>query len=210
MNFQKVKISESLASLLQQMDSKQQSIVAEMISYYSNQYETLRKENNAESVSTAIHGAVEDAIKELISNEKEKTPSCGKGCSFCCYLKTDISDDEAVLLTEYSREIGFEIDYNYLEEQIVKTDEEFLKIPYAKRKCVFLNEEGACSVYEHRPIACRKLIVVSNSEDCDTENKSGERVARLASVEAESISVAVLNTRKSGGLAEMMIKAKNK
>jgi Fe-S-cluster containining protein len=180
-----------------------------MISYYSNQYETLRKENNAESVSSAIHGAVEDAIKELISNEKEKTPSCGKGCSFCCYLKTDISDDEAVLLTEYSREIGFKIDYNYLEEQIVKTDEDFLKIPYAKRKCVFLNEEGACSVYEHRPIACRKLIVVSNSEDCDTENKSGERVARLASVEAESISVAVLNTRKSGGLAEMMIKAKN-
>ena len=123
-------------------------------------------------------------------------------------MKTDISDDEAVLLTEYSKEIGFDIDYNYLEQQIVKTDEEFLKIPYAKRKCVFLNKEGACSVYEHRPIACRKLIVVSNSEDCDTENKSGKQVARLASVEAESISVAVLNTRKSGGLAEMMIKAK--
>ena len=78
MNFKKIQISESLASLLEQMDSKQQSIVAEMISYYSNQYETLRKENNAESVSSAIHGAVEDAIKELggvITSSPFLTPS---------------------------------------------------------------------------------------------------------------------------------------
>ena len=112
------------------------------------------------------------------------------------------------MLTKYSKEIGFKIDYNYLEAQIVKTDEDFLKIPYAKRKCVFLDQKGACSVYEHRPIACRKLIVVSDSTDCDTENKWGNQVERLASVEAESISAAVLNIRESGGLAEMMLKAK--
>jgi len=203
-----IKISESLSGMLSKMDSKQQVIVAEMISFYTEQYEGLRKNNNSESVSSAIHDAVEQAIRELIKAEENEKPSCGKGCSFCCYLKTDVTDDEAVLLTEYSKEIGFEIDYNYLEQQIVKTDEDFLKIPYAKRKCVFLDKEGACSVYEHRPIACRKLIVVSDSKGCDTENNWGGQVKRLVSVEAESISAAALNARGSGGLAEMMVKAK--
>ena len=58
--------------------------------------------------------------------------------------------------------------------------------------------------------------VINSNVDEDSLKKQlhgrpfGEQVKRLASVEAESISAAVLNTRKSGGLAEMMLKAKGK
>ena len=210
MNPLKLQISESLSGLLAQMNPKQQSLVAEMIDFYMKQYKSLREGNNAESVSSAIHDAIEQAMIEAVENEKNEKPSCGKGCSFCCYMKTDISDDEAVLLTAYSKEIGFKIDYDYLKKQLVSKDEDYMKLKLSERKCVFLDKEGACSVYQHRPMACRKLIVVSDKSKCDTEKNNGAQVKRLASVEAESISAAVLNTRKSGGLAEMMLKAKEK
>jgi Fe-S-cluster containining protein len=209
MNFLQLKISESLAGLMSQMNEKQQGIVADMIAFYKQQYSSLRNLNNAESVSSSIHNEIDKIMDETIREEKVHKVSCSKGCSFCCYLFTEISDDEATLLTAYSKEIGFEIDYDYLEKQSVETEEDFQKLRYRTRRCVFLDKEGGCSVYQHRPMACRKLLSVSDSSKCDTQKRNGEQIAKLASVEAEAITAAVLNERETGSIAKMLLKQKN-
>ena len=205
-----ISISESLAGLLSQMNNKQKDLVRKMFEFYMNQYKELRSKHNAESVAAAIHNEIDLRMSETVASEKEEKVTCRNGCAFCCFMKADISDDEAVLLTEYAKEINFEIDYEKLEKQNVGSDEEFLKIPYKDRRCIFLNKENSCSVYEHRPSACRKLLVVSKKEFCDTDKNLGVQVKRLANVEAEVLSSSSLNVRESGGMAKMLLKAKNK
>jgi len=207
MSERKINISDSLSSILEKMTESELEATRKMFSFYMEQYDTLRLENNAESVSSAMHGAIDGAMADIIKETKEK-PSCGKGCSFCCFLQVDISDDEAVLLKEYSREIGVDIDYNHLEKQLSASNEEFLKLPLSERKCVFLDGFASCKVYEHRPSACRKLLVVSDPALCDTDKNMGAKVGRLVSVEAEVLTSSLLNARESGSMAKMLIKAK--
>ena len=102
MQEKEIKISESLSGMLEQMDAPQVEMVRESFAFYMEQYETLRLTNNAESVSSAIHTAVSEAINEAVE-ESEHTPTCGKGCSFCCFQRVDISSDEATLILAYTR-----------------------------------------------------------------------------------------------------------
>ncbi len=62
---------------------------------------------------------------------------CKRGCSMCCV------DD----LTVYEIEA----------ENIHRHHKEFLDTaePHKKGMCAFLDEEGACRIYEHRPYVCR-------------------------------------------------------
>lgn len=43
--------------------------------------------------------------------------------------------------------------------------------------CVFLGEDGSCSVYEDRPSACRALLVASDPEFCRTAEQSTQVLA---------------------------------
>ncbi len=36
-----------------------------------------------------------------------------------------------------------------------------------KRRCIFLNEDDACSKYEDRPLVCRITQVTSPADNCD-------------------------------------------
>jgi len=205
-----VYISESLSDMLQQMTPQQQNIVQEMFTDYSYQYRTLRQTNDAKSLASAFHDSVQQAIDEQISEQTEYKVTCGKGCSFCCFQQVDISDDEAELLTEYSKEKNIKIDYSHLEKQLSKDTDEYNKLPIKDRKCVFLDGFASCSVYEHRPSACRKLISVSEPIACDTENNLGAEVGKLVSVEAEVLTSSMLNVRESGSMAKMLISKKPK
>lgn len=201
----KVSISESLQGLLQQMTPQQEQYVIEMFQFYMEQYGELRIENNAESVSDAIHKAVDNSMQESIDESEEKV-TCGKGCSFCCYQQVDISDDEATLITEYTREISLEIPYDKLEKQAEEKD--YKQLPFQEKKCVFLNEEDSCSIYEHRPSACRKLVSVSEPSLCDIEKHPNGEIKKLVSIEAEVMTSSSLNVRESGSMAKMLIAAK--
>jgi len=204
----KVTISESLQEMLSNMTSEQEQIVVEMFQHYMEQFSNLRVEHNAETVSDAIHKSVDNCMEETIQesqNNKEETISCGKGCSFCCFQQVDISEDEATLIKEYSREIGKEIDYKTLEIQAQA--ELYSDLSAKERKCVFLDDMDSCSIYEHRPSACRKLIVVSEPTLCDTENNKGAQIKKLVSLESEVITAASLNFIESGSMANMLIKS---
>jgi Fe-S-cluster containining protein len=202
-------ISESLSDLLHQMTPNQQDQVSEMMTFYYEQYQEMVKGNPKDRISVAagVHRAVQQSLDSQIKQEKEHKVSCKKGCSFCCFLRVDITNDEADLLTTYAKEQKVEIDYEKLKKQITPNNDEFMKLPAKDRKCIFLNDFGSCKVYKHRPSSCRKLIVVSDPYTCDTENNLGAQIGKLVDLEAEVITAASLNATPSGSMAEMLIKS---
>lgn len=200
-------ISESLGGLLDRMDDKGKATVSEMMHFYHNQYQDLKQKYDPLSVAANIQRTVQEAIDAQVKSVPNRI-SCAKGCSFCCFQMVDITNDEAELLTQYASEEGIEIDYDTLEKQIVNNNDEYMALEAKTRRCIFLDKEGGCSVYEHRPMACRKLIVVSDSKHCDTELRLGDRVGKLVDLEAEVLTCSSLNATMSGSMAKMLIKTK--
>ena len=65
-------------------------------------------------------------------------------------------------------------------------------IKYADRACIFLDTDtNACKVYSDRPASCRSLVVSSDPEYCNTENK--KRITKETSVKAEIINSAIMS-----------------
>lgn len=96
--------------------------------------------------------------------------SCKKGCSACCHMEVEITSYEAEILKDLVQ-AGHEID----SEKLLKQSCRELQDPLWKQgprnidsKCVFLNQEGSCSIYEHRPAMCRRHSVSSHAKNCET------------------------------------------
>lgn len=93
--------------------------------------------------------------------------SCKKGCSYCCHQNVDIYPLEAKLIVDHCRNNKIDIDIGYLKEQAkIPGIELVFSKDYAT--CVFL-KDNVCSIYESRPIACRKYYVGTPAELCDTK-----------------------------------------
>ncbi len=128
---------------------------------------------------------------EMGANEVKssgKTISCEKGCAACCYQAIPLAEIEAYNIAQvvenlpeprrvniekrfddasrHFHEIGW---FQKLDECALLPKEERQKIVmeyfYENVPCPFL-EEGACSIYENRPLACREYLVTSPAENC--------------------------------------------
>jgi len=84
------------------------------------------------------------------------------------------------------------LDKARLERQSQYTMDTWRQQPAADTACVFLGEDGACKVYESRPNACRKLLVVTDPALCDAAKHPPESVGRWFSWEAEMLESAAL------------------
>jgi len=141
-----------------------------------------------------------DAIHEL--DEAETPISCRKGCSHCCYLLIEVDWYEAMILAKWVMEqdeakrtpLIKSIRANAKEARALfskaKVGKTFMQptdkdadIPDAlfndyffkkRRPCPFL-EEGACTVYSHRPSPCRLHVVTSPSEYCSADPEYAEK-----------------------------------
>jgi uncharacterized protein len=80
---------------------------------------------------------------ELFEAVLPKTP-CKRGCSGCCHIPVHISMDEAALIQERTGTAMI----------APLPPRNFHGVP-----CPFL-VNGECSIYEHRPFACRKHVVL--------------------------------------------------
>jgi Fe-S-cluster containining protein len=147
----------------------------------------------AASIAASAHSAMD----EVLQRDRGKDPAsgeirCRKGCSHCCHGPVEIWPQEAALLVKAAREAGIELDRARLERQGRQSIESWRGQGGADTACVFLGDDGACRVYESRPNACRKLLVVSDPALCDAKNRSLERVERWLSWEAEMLETAAL------------------
>lgn len=78
-----------------------------------------------------------DRESERLGHIHEHRLKCGRGCSGCC------TDGISV----------FEIEAAYLREQYANWLP--VAVPHPPGACAFLDEQGACRVYAHRPYVCR-------------------------------------------------------
>jgi hypothetical protein len=105
---------------------------------------------------------------DLVNAAAAGLSPCGSGCTHCCHLGTLVSEPEAMVIGRAigrapsavpeervmraadSLEPGDAHEANLAKK--ARVEEEFLGVP-----CTFL-VGGRCSIYEHRPMACRYLI----------------------------------------------------
>lgn len=95
--------------------------------------------------------------------------SCTKGCCGCCHYEIETTNDEAALLAAAVR-AGCAVDRDRLNQQAGREPRspKWLEFWSADNRCVFLDADGACRVYDDRPASCRKHLVTSPPEACTT------------------------------------------
>ncbi len=109
-------------------------------------------------------------VEKEIEQGAEIEISCKKGCSACCHMEVEITTYEAQILAKLIQD-GHAIDHDRLQRQSERSlqDCQWKQGPRnPDSKCVFLNNEGACSIYEHRPVMCRRHSVTSPAKNCET------------------------------------------
>jgi Fe-S-cluster containining protein len=173
-------------------DEKKEAGLRTIFDRYTEQFRAAG-DQDAPSVARKVH----IAIDEVLQRDREKSATsgdikCRKGCSHCCHGPVEIWPHEAALLVEIAREAGMELDTALLERQSRYTMDTWRQQPAADTACVFLGGDGACRVYESRPNACRKLLVVTDPALCDAAKHPPESVGRWLSWEAEILESAAL------------------
>lgn len=133
----------------------------------------LKKISNQYKRADFIHELVDQYNAVVFSHPLVMQLSpCKRGCTACCHTQVSVTDDEAELLVKRIKS-GVSIDQERLKLQMQagSDDEAFFKIAYNDRKCIFLDEQGACTVYEDRPSVCRTNSVLGTSDQCDTSKE---------------------------------------
>ena len=156
-----------------------------------------------------VHNMVDEYNTEIFAHPliKEFVP-CKTGCTACCHTQVSVTEDEAELLL-YNINNGVVIDYKSLAVQTERGNEtsEFYKLSYKERKCVFLDDSGACKVYKDRPSVCRTNAVVGEASQCSTDGKEQGAIRLVKTSKADMVIVgAYANANESGTLPVMLTK----
>ena len=143
--------------------------------------ETLSHEINAarEEIQKAPAGPprakkLQQLVDDEIAQGDNIEVSCKKGCSACCHMEVEITNYEAEILKSLVQ-AGHPIDRDRLQQQSTRAVQDPLwreGVRNATNRCVFLDKDGACGIYENRPVMCRRHSVTSPPENCKTLDKT--------------------------------------
>lgn len=148
-----------------------------------------------------------DLIEEQIALSSHIKTSCQKGCSACCHLEVEISEDDADRLARSILQRGLQIDAKRLEDQAARErlNPQWSQGAIASNRCVLLGDDNACRDYENRPSVCRKHSVVSPAVDCET--LGANPVPRLIPLNEIIISAAINQEGQQFGSLPKMLSA---
>ena len=136
-----------------------------------NQFKNLEKDTRVRYIQQLSDSEREKDLRTVPREIKDRI-KCRKGCSHCCYIMCSVTNDEADLLVEKIKELGIKIDVQRLQAQArsagISGQEYIAQVKHKDRRCIFLNEEDACSVYDFRPLTCRNYIALDGPDQCDT------------------------------------------
>lgn len=137
-----------------------------------------------------------DRFEEDVS-EFKKDAVCRKGCSFCCTFmgNIDITTLEGIIILE--RMTSFSDDVRTIISSRIDRDRE-KKEKGAKSPCPFLDEQGACIVYNVRPFSCRQLYSL---RECEGKGATIHRQAYELSRKAITLIQQLDRTGYSGHLS---------
>lgn len=164
--------------------------------------------SDALALAREAHAAMDARLqRDSTSVPPGKSIRCGRGCSHCCHGPVEIWPQEAVLLAQFVRDAGLSPDLARLERQSAQTVETWREQSAADQACVFLDRDGACSVYAARPNTCRKLLVMSDPACCDVRQGRTDEIDRWFSWEAEMMEVAALEVFGMDLLPRLVLQA---
>lgn len=127
--------------------------------------------------------------------------TCSKGCSACCHIQVDMTRMEWNVIKKFCANNGIEIDREHLAKQVGLSNSDFVrKLTPEESRCVFLKNRE-CSIYDVRPLACRKFLVVSDPKECRRDGES----AQVIEVEMEAFISAFWQRFDSKFIAEMVL-----
>lgn len=206
--FTLVKISEHFQASLSsvppnQLEKAQKEIVQKIITYIA-QFQYILKSDSRISLFRAIMIAMDDLVRTMDVAEKFHI-SCKRGCSFCCHQNVEITEDEGAVIAEHCKNENITISKEYLHGQLKFSE---LDIAFQENSaCVFLTN-GECSIYDVRPLICRKYFVATPAEQCDTKKYRAGKIATIADSRMEALmaSIAFIITDIPGRLPEIMLK----
>jgi Fe-S-cluster containining protein len=171
--------------------------------------DSLKKISNFKERSKFIHAAVDEFNQEVFNHPlvKEFSP-CKSGCTACCHTQVSVTQDEAELLAaRITNGVKINSERLHMQSQVQNDQEAFYNLNFADRKCIFLNDEGLCSVYEDRPSVCRTNSVLGSPSQCDT-SKTVQPVRLVLTPKADmAIYAAFLFSSENGALPYMVSKA---
>jgi len=203
--------SPGLAGIWPRMHDGLREYIAAMHSHYEREFSSQRKAAPPRIAAT-VHGLVDaEIVHDMQDDAHAGQISCRKGCAHCCHLNVSATYPEAALLVALVREEKIPLDWARVKRQAQFAGPAVWHTqPFADQRCVFLSDDNACRVYEHRPSACRRHFVVSDPGECDTQKHPGHRVLNWIPVRAEVIVSAALAVFEQGSLPAMLLKAKKK
>jgi Fe-S-cluster containining protein len=109
-------------------------------------------------------------IADQIADGIAPSSACRRGCAHCCYIAVTISAAEAEIISYHTQNEMTGRGVSPLDSMDVDYQSMYRGVP-----CPFL-QGNECSIYEHRPIACRiHFSLADNAFFCDlTKAKSAE------------------------------------
>lgn len=113
--------------------------------------------------------------------------ACKSGCSACCHMATMVALPEAQLMAE-SIGVKMRMPVKWMpspfdDDATEKRDEFAASFHDTPRACPFLIDRK-CSIYEHRPLACRiHLNMAANAEPCQMDQARESATLDLISLD---------------------------
>lgn len=162
-------------------------------------------ENSVAAKTIKLYGDIGKDLDAYIYGKVDV--KCAKGCNKCCQDYFAISEIEFAIIMDYLySKWGSEKTSEIIHKGILLANEfekhnpkyyeqldecttgkslfecariDYVNMPEKQDKCVFLDEEGGCSIYEVRPLICRTHGLCYYSED--VEHKICDKIPSLFS-----------------------------
>ena len=152
-----IAISPVLKELIEQDESNAfLNHIEKPLMFYLENLEKL-KSYDYKYIVSEIYRIIDNDIKQDIDKEKVL---CKSSCSLCCGLQVSVTPQEAINIYNKYKDL---IDWEAVKERKDMTDIEYFRDN--NNKCMFL-KDNKCSIYQDRPMSCRKYFVQSRPELC--------------------------------------------
>lgn len=184
-------LSEGLANGLRRADGPQR---AEALGAVAMVAQILRKVGPRERIEAARQFF--DARMAEVSIKTCK----GVGCSFCCHMQVKIFDEEAKELANRPYDTGRHQAHLTLPDNAY----EFMRSQsWEQAACPFL-ADGACTVYEIRPLACRGHVSAQDPDRCDWRKYPNGEVGYVYVTQIQVVLSAMYQFENGGTMAKMI------
>lgn len=180
-------------------------VVWEGIKHYLSEYTKAKAEGiDGPAIAQGFHVSMDELVDEARSHPDSGGVTCAKGCAHCCYIEVHVTADEAQLLIMVAKANGIEIDWEHVKHQAKA--ERWKQLDFKSRKCVFLDADNTCSVYEYRPSTCRKYLVGSPPDRCNSQKYPSGETSLLSVHRAEMMTSALFSACQSDTLPKQLLK----